>query len=580
MTNQELEQKIRTAVEHAAPNQLDSILSSCDQHKKKGNVIHMSENKNLNSKKKYYLTAIVAVAAVVLLLIGAYPILQRNIISPTDSVIMLDVNPSLALRVNSKEKVTSVEALNEDAKEILQGMELKGTSLETAVNAIIGSMLQKGYLSELQNSILVSVENHDATRSEQLQQKVSELISNATQNSSLDSAVLSQTINDTDTELSVLAQNYNISLGKAALIQEVIAQDPMKSFEELAGLNINELALIISSQNLSSELVTQTGIASDKTYIGREEALNIAYAHSGVVETDILEIEAELDSEHGVMIYEVEFETNTTKYEYDINASTGEIINFEQQTIKNTKETSSTDKNTETSNSSYISESTAKEAALAHAQVNESDTRYIHCYIDYDNGKAKYYKVKFVVENTQYDYKIDLYSAAIIECEIESYNKHDSEISANNDSYIGEDAALSIVLTHTSMEESNLTKKQIKLDKDRDRIIYNIELESKQIECEYKIDAVTGEIIEAEFENSSRVSQPNNASYIGEDAALSIVLTHANMEESNLTRKQITLDKDDGIMIYKIELKSNQTEYEYELDAVTGTILEAKIETQ
>ena len=57
-----LEQQIRTAVEHAAPNQLDSILSSCDQiqntagapvqEQKKGAIIHMSEVKNSKARRR------------------------------------------------------------------------------------------------------------------------------------------------------------------------------------------------------------------------------------------------------------------------------------------------------------------------------------------------------------------------------------------------------------------------------------------------------------------------------------------------------------------------------------------------
>ena len=92
---------------------------------------------------------------------------------------MLDVNPSLSLSVDAEEKVLSAEALNEDAEKVLGSMELKDTSLEVAVNAIIGSMLQKGYLGDLQNAILVSVENDDATRGEALQKKVAEAIANA-----------------------------------------------------------------------------------------------------------------------------------------------------------------------------------------------------------------------------------------------------------------------------------------------------------------------------------------------------------------------------------------------------------------
>lgn len=64
MTDHELEHKIRTALEHAAPDQLDSILSSCDElqndaeaplllkeERKKGDRIRMKEKKNIKFGK-------------------------------------------------------------------------------------------------------------------------------------------------------------------------------------------------------------------------------------------------------------------------------------------------------------------------------------------------------------------------------------------------------------------------------------------------------------------------------------------------------------------------------------------------
>lgn len=39
----------------------------------------------------------------------------------------------------------------------------------------------------------------------------------------------------------------------------------------------------------------------------------------------------ELDKEDGIMIYEVQFETETKKYEYNIHAVTGAVLSFEQK---------------------------------------------------------------------------------------------------------------------------------------------------------------------------------------------------------------------------------------------------------
>lgn len=532
MKDHELEQRIRAAVEHAAPHQLDSILSSCDQQR--GDVIHMSENKILKPKRrKSGLAAIAAVAAAFVLCFGGYRMLNSpknvsensfNAAQPVDSIIMLDVNPSLSLSVDAEEKIVSADALNQDAKEVLGNMELEGTSLEVAVNAIIGSMLQKGYLGDTQNSILVSVENEDAARGEQLQKKVSDAVASAMQTGSLDAAILSQVVSAEDTALAELAKQYNISLGKAALIQEVIDQAPTLTFEELSSRTINEIALLVSSKHLDTDAVIQTGTVSDKAYIGQEEAVNRAYAHAGVTAEEVLRIKAEYDFEDGVMIYEVEFETNEKKCEYEINASTGEILEFEikdtgnssnsvnsgNDNEENTKPENSTDPSD--NNAGYIGETAAKDAALTHAGYEASDTVYIHCYKDYYHGKAQNYHVEFMVGSTRYGYKIDLYSGEVLDNYEETYSHYDhhdhdhdhhsesGDSQTDDSSYIGESAALAIVLENAGISESSLTRQQIQLHDDSNRMVYEIQLRVGKDEYEYEIDAVNGTIVKAEID--------------------------------------------------------------------------------
>lgn len=468
MTNHELEQKICTAMEHASPDQLDSILSSCDDVKnaespfstereqKKGDIIHMSEKKKNRTGSKSFMAV---AAAALIVFAGAFGLLRSNAVRPVDSVVILDVNPSISLSVDAKEKVLAAEALNEDAKDILGSMELKDTSLEVAVNAIIGSMLQKGYLGDMQNAVLVSVENQDAARGEQLQKKVSQAIANAVHTDTLDAAVLSQVVSADDAQLKALAEQYGISMGKAALIQVVTAQIPALTFESLAPMSINEIALIASSRNVSSQTVTQSGAASDKAYIGQEEALKLACAHAGIGVSEAQRVEVEFDSEKGVMVYEVEFTDNEAEYEYDIDAVTGEILKFEAETKKTAGKPAS--------GTSYNDEDTTKAAVPGNMGVQES-TGYSH----HHN---------------------------------ESSGHHGTNVSGTaqqtaDTSYIGEAAAWAAALGHAGVTEDILTKKEIKLDRENGRMIYEIEFDAGRNEYEYEIDAVSGDILKSEID--------------------------------------------------------------------------------
>ena len=506
MDKHTLEQKIRTAVEHAAPDRLEQILSACEPIQHTVNAppapqpapgARKGATPMLNATKKTGLALAAAAAAVVLIAAACLRLLPGASGGQVDSVILLDVNPSLSLSVDDREKVLSAEALNADAEIVLGDMDLEGASLEVAVNALIGSMLRNGYLADTQNSVLVSVESRDAARSGQLQQKVAEAVTSAAQTGALDAAVLSQSVRTDDEALAALAQEYGISLGKAALIQEVIAQCPTLTFDDLAPMIINEIALIAASRNVSSSSVMQSGTASDTAYIGQSEALRLACAHAGVSEADLLKQEVEFDSEHGVMLYEVEFKTAVLECEYKINARTGEVLTYEVEDHAAGTKAESGSTGT-AAGGSYIGEAAARAAALAHAGVAESSTAYVNCRLEYEKGQPHHYCVEFKVGKTEYEYEIDLYSGAVLEHETESHDDHGTAAVSGNTACIGESAALAAALNHAGVSEASLTKKEIELHREGDGMVYEVEFEVGHAEYHYEIDAATGAVLKAQ----------------------------------------------------------------------------------
>lgn len=63
------------------------------------------------------------------------------------SIVSVDVNPSVELKLNAKSRVISAIALNRDGEEILEGLKLKGADADAAINALIGSLLQHAGIS-------------------------------------------------------------------------------------------------------------------------------------------------------------------------------------------------------------------------------------------------------------------------------------------------------------------------------------------------------------------------------------------------------------------------------------------------
>ena len=65
---------------------------------------------------------------------------------------------------------------------------------------------------------------------------------------------------------------------------------------------------------------------------------------------------------------------------------------------------------------------------------------------------------------------------------------------------------------------------------------------------------------------------------VTKDEAKAIILEHAGLEASEITRYRIELDKERRIYIYEIEFDSGKYEYDYEVNAESGKIIKAEKE--
>lgn len=546
MDNEMMEARIRRLAEHTAPDQLSGILEACEA--RKGNVITMNEINNNNKKKKNRFVPIAVAAALVLVCLGGYlgysygsaaadPGVTGSIVEPSavpsaapsdavvDSIITLDVNPSLNIIVDAADKVIEVQPLNDDARTVIGDMDFAGSDLDVTVNALIGSMLMNGYLDDIRNSILVSVANGDTAKAESLQQQVSDMINSAVGEGGFEASVLTQTVTYTS-ETASLAQQYGISEGKAELILKVVAADPTLTVESLAPLSVNDISLIASSRGLSDSSVSQTGTASSKAYISVDDAKSAAYAHAGVSASDVTFVKTDFDSEHGVMVYEVEFYAGSVEYEYDINAQTGEVVKYSRESKTAVIPSTST-----TTSGSYIGEAAAKTAALSHAGVSESDVCWLQADFDRDDG-VYVYELEFSANGLKYDYSVNALTGEIVKFEQEQTGN----LAGNGNGSSGTNAG-------TGVNAGTGT------------------------------NAGTGSQSGNGYGSSGTVS---TSDFIGEAAAKSAALSNAGVSESEVTRIKCELDRDHGSYKYEIEFSVGRMEYDYEVDAYTGAILKAE----
>ena len=410
MNNKDIENNLVEAFSKIDNSKLNSILSVCAKQERR--MIYMEER-----NENRWLPKLLVLATVFMLVAGViYSSNSMNKINEmVAATISLDVNPSIDIKINKNEKVIKVTALNEDAKAIIGDMDFKGSDLKVTVNALIGSLVRNGYINDLTNSILVSVDDTNELEAKSLEEKLMQEISALLEQGS----VLTQQVN-TSEEIKALAKKYSITMGKAQLIKELADKTTLYSYDDLAKLSINELNLL--SRNLNDSSVLREGDPSDKAYIGIEKAKEIALNDLGVSEADVRFIKVKLDYENGTMVYEVEFVNNNVEYEYTINATSGVIIYVDREYERKASSTSTTQNNVTPNNnaglSNLIGEAKAKQIALSNIGVSEGDITGYRIKRDYDDGVVKY-EIDFYVGNIEYEIDINATTGVIIKVEKE-----------------------------------------------------------------------------------------------------------------------------------------------------------------
>lgn len=67
-----------------------------------------------------------------------------------------------------------------------------------------------------------------------------------------------------------------------------------------------------------------------------------------------------------------------------------------------------------------------------------------------------------------------------------------------------------------------------------------------------------------------------NSKGITSERALAIALNHAGLSSNQISGLEIELDTDDGVHYFEVEFEVGDTDYEYEISADTGAILDVE----
>ena len=156
---------------------------------------------------------------------------------------------------------------------------------------------------------------------------------------------------------------------------------------------------------------------------------------------------------------------------------------------------------------------------------------------------------------------------------------------ANKTKKISADKAKKIALGDAKLAEKDVTFVKVELELEDNRLVYDVEFYSGNVEYDYDIDAVSGAIVSADrdIENYVIPAQPSTeaptkaqASEISVEKAKQIALSHAGVGSARFTKAKI--DYENGVKVYEIEFKVGNMEYEYDINVVNGAIVSSSAE--
>ena len=166
-----------------------------------------------------------------------------------------------------------------------------------------------------------------------------------------------------------------------------------------------------NTNNAQNNIVNNTG------NISLDKAKEIALSHAGLSAEQVTFVQANMDFDDGIQKYDIKFYCNGQEYDYEINSSNGQIIQFDYDMEYNyIPNNNTTNYQSNVNTTANISVERAKEIALSHAGLASNQVTFQRIELDFDNGIQKY-EIEFYYNYREYSYEIDANTGNILSYE-------------------------------------------------------------------------------------------------------------------------------------------------------------------
>ena len=474
-------------------------------------------NPEIQARKKKARRQWVAALAACLALILCIGVVAPTVLGNREAgTVTMEINPGVEYTITRNGNVKSVRFLNDDAKEVLGEVSLKGQSLKNAVAFTIAAYKTGGYMDK-NDTVLISFDKKLSENGE-LRATVAEDVRQALKDaSSVHTLVYVSETDDADT--AELAKKYNISQGKAKLVGDA-AENSELSVDEIVKLPLDELV------GLQKEV---DSVVIDSKYIGMTKAKAIALNDAGC-EFRVEFTEATLiDVGVRTPYYRLVFRDKNTQWTYHINAINGDIIEKNATVM-------------------FISLEEAREIAFKDAGIDVSEKAVFTREELSRNQGRPCWVLEFCTSKFEYVYKIDAKTGEIIYFDYHIDIRRAKGI-AMTDAGCGDKVMFTV---------EKLVSGGIKTP------YYYFVFNDDRTQWTYRINAIFGTILEKNEESL----------FISLEKAREIALNDAEIADGEkvvFTKEE--LSRNQGRPCWVLEFHTGKYSYVYKIDAKTGEVL-------
>ena len=221
-------------------------------------------------------------------------------------------------------------------------------------------------------------------------------------------------------KLSLAAIIVTVSISLAGCTNSETASNGNKTNTESTTQNSTESNVQNSSESSTENNNVnnaQNNIVNNTGNISVERAKEIALSHAGLSADQVTFVKVNMDFDDGIQKYDIKFYCNGQEYDYEINSSNGQIIQFDYDMEYNyIPNNNTTNYQSNVNTTANISVERAKEIALSHAGLSADQVTFVKVNMDFDDGIQKY-EIEFYYNYREYSYEIDANTGNILSYE-------------------------------------------------------------------------------------------------------------------------------------------------------------------